>query len=73
MLRDDYECARCGTVPTEAELQRGSCPRCAEDRIAARLPMAACGCVYHAEQGIPCEHDLALRFRHATRTDRERP
>ena len=22
---------------------------------------ANCGCVYHAEQGIPCEHDLALR------------
>ena len=22
---------------------------------------ARCGCVYHAEQGIPCEHDLALR------------
>lgn len=21
---------------------------------------ANCGCVYHAEDGIPCEHDLAL-------------
>jgi|GEM_PF-5650741 len=21
---------------------------------------AQCGCVYHAEQGIPCEHDKAL-------------
>lgn len=22
--------------------------------------MATCGCWHHAEQGIPCEHDLAL-------------
>ena len=22
--------------------------------------VANCGCVYHAEQGVPCEHDLAL-------------
>jgi len=22
--------------------------------------MASCGCWYYAEQGIPCEHDLAL-------------
>ncbi len=22
---------------------------------------AKCGCWYHAEQGIPCEHDLALQ------------
>lgn len=21
---------------------------------------ANCGCVYHAEEGIPCEHDIAL-------------
>jgi|GEM_PF-6503272 hypothetical protein len=24
---------------------------------------ANCGCVYHAEQGIPCQHDLALLVR----------
>ena len=24
-------------------------------------PIANCGCWYHAEQGIPCPHDLALR------------
>lgn len=24
-------------------------------------PLANCGCVYHAEHGIPCKHDLALR------------
>ena len=22
--------------------------------------IADCGCVYHAEEGIPCPHDLAL-------------
>ena len=22
--------------------------------------IANCGCVYHAEQGIPCDHDIAL-------------
>lgn len=22
--------------------------------------IASCGCVYHAEEGIPCEHDIAL-------------
>lgn len=24
-------------------------------------PIANCGCIYHAEDGTPCEHDLALR------------
>ena len=28
-----------------------------KSKVAAK---ANCGCVYHAEQGIPCEHDLAL-------------
>ena len=23
-------------------------------------PLADCGCVYHAEEGIPCPHDVAL-------------
>lgn len=22
--------------------------------------IAPCGCIYHAEEGIPCEHDIAL-------------
>lgn len=22
--------------------------------------IASCGCFYHAEEGIPCEHDIAL-------------
>lgn len=25
--------------------------------------IANCGCVYHAEEGIPCVHDLQLRAR----------
>jgi hypothetical protein len=25
--------------------------------------IANCGCVHHAEQGIPCEHDFALAQR----------
>ena len=24
---------------------------------------AECGCVHHVEEGIPCEHDLALRYK----------
>ena len=26
------------------------------------LFVANCGCVYHAEDGIECQHDLALRL-----------
>jgi hypothetical protein len=25
--------------------------------------LANCGCVHHAEEGIPCEHDIALALR----------
>jgi hypothetical protein len=24
------------------------------------MPVANCGCVYHAEQGIPCKHDVEI-------------
>ena len=27
-----------------------------------RAPEADCGCVYHAEQGIPCKHDRVIQF-----------
>ena len=30
-----YECRTCGYVPTADELQRGSCPDCAEARRAS--------------------------------------
>lgn len=30
---------------------------------------ANCGCVYHAEDGIPCPHDLELAYRRGTITD----
>lgn len=30
------------------------------EQLKAVTGKATCNCVYHAEQGIPCEHDLAL-------------
>lgn len=30
---------------------------------------ADCGCVYHAEDGIPCPHDLELAYRRGKITD----
>ena len=33
--------------------------------LAHLVARADCGCVYHAEQGIPCEHDLALAHRNS--------
>lgn len=29
---DGYECGDCGSIPTNRELQRGTCTTCAEDR-----------------------------------------
>ncbi len=30
-------------------------------------PVANCGCVYHAEEGIPCPHDIALKHNNIRR------
>jgi predicted Zn-ribbon and HTH transcriptional regulator len=40
-LVEGYECATCGHTPTRHELDRGSCPRCARDRVAARKAATA--------------------------------
>jgi hypothetical protein len=37
--------------------QKLEVPNFADEAIAGK---AQCGCVYHAEEGIPCEHDRAL-------------
>ena len=43
-------------------LCEGKLPECEPDRAALAIlaGRASCGCVHHAEEGIPCEHDLAM-------------
>lgn len=68
-----YSRARGTTWPLRGELMNwlfarmhalldGKAPESDADRAALQVlaGRADCGCVYHAEEGIPCEHDLAL-------------
>lgn len=50
-----------GTSLTEGDGVSVSVPA---DSASHAAPVADCGCVYHAEQGIPCEHDKALAAPH---------
>jgi hypothetical protein len=49
-----------GPVDHPAEVVEGNSARgFLESLLKSLAGRADCGCVHHAEQGIPCEHDLA--------------